>query len=79
MLAQICAQELGIAYEDVRVLSSDTDLTPFDVGAYASSTTYVSGGAVVKAARLVRDQLAAIAAKQVGLRPGRRHLRGRHA
>ncbi|MBK9472711.1 MAG: molybdopterin-dependent oxidoreductase [bacterium] len=64
VLAQMCAQELGIAYEDVRVLSSDTDLTPFDVGAYASSTTYVSGGAVVKAARLVRDQLALVAAKK---------------
>lgn len=62
VLAQICAQELGIRYEDVRVLSSDTDLTPFDVGAYASSTTYVSGGAVLKAARLVRDQLAQVAA-----------------
>jgi putative selenate reductase molybdopterin-binding subunit len=64
VLAQMCAQELGIAYENVRVLSSDTDLTPFDVGAYASSTTYVSGGAVVKAARLVRDQLALVAAKK---------------
>ncbi len=64
VLAQMCAQELGIAYEKVRVLSSDTDLTPFDVGAYASSTTYVSGGAVVKAARLVRDQLALVAAKK---------------
>ena len=64
VLAQICAQELGIPYEDVRVLSSDTDLTPFDVGAYASSTTYVSGGAVLKAARLVREQLAQIAAKR---------------
>jgi putative selenate reductase molybdopterin-binding subunit len=62
VLAQICAEELGIRYEDVRVLSSDTDLTPFDVGAYASSTTYVSGGAVQKAARAVREQLAAIAA-----------------
>lgn len=64
VLAQICAQELGIPYEDVRVLSSDTDLTPFDVGAYASSTTYVSGGAVLKAARQVREQLADIAAKR---------------
>jgi putative selenate reductase molybdopterin-binding subunit len=64
VLAQICAQELGIPYEDVRVLSSDTDLTPFDVGAYASSTTYVSGGAVLKAARQVREQLAQIAAKR---------------
>lgn len=64
VLAQMCAQELGIAYEDVRVLSSDTDLTPFDVGAYASSTTYVSGGAVQKAARQMREQLAEIVARK---------------
>ena len=69
VLAQICAEELGIRYEDVRVLSSDTDLTPFDVGAYASSTTYVSGGAVLKAAREVRAQLAAIAAAHWGCAP----------
>jgi len=39
------------------VYSSDTDFTPFDVGAYASSTTYISGGAVVKAAKDVAVRL----------------------
>jgi putative selenate reductase molybdopterin-binding subunit len=39
--------------EDVIVYSSDTDFTPFDKGAYASSTTYISGLAVVKAAEQV--------------------------
>ena len=62
VLVQMCAEELGIEYENVHVLSSDTDLTPFDVGAYASSTTYISGGAVVKAARKVRMQLAEVLA-----------------
>jgi len=60
VLAQMCAEELGIPYDKVIILSSDTDLTPFDVGAYASSTTYISGGAVVKAAAEVRGQLAAV-------------------
>lgn len=62
VLAQMCAEELGLSCEQVVVLSSDTDLTPFDVGAYASSTTYVSGGAVVKAAADLRSQLAAMVA-----------------
>ena len=62
VLAQIAAEELGIPYEKVVVLSSDTDLTPFDVGAYASSTTYISGGAVAKAATQLRRQLAALLA-----------------
>jgi len=42
ILAQIAAEVLGINLDKIIVLSSDTDLTPFDVGAYASSTTYVS-------------------------------------
>lgn len=58
VLAQIAAEVLGIPYEKVNVRSSDTDVTPFDVGAYASSTTYVSGGAVHKAATELRRQLA---------------------
>ena len=62
ILAQLCAEELGLRTEQVVVLSSDTDLTPFDVGAYASSTTYISGGAVVKASVDLREQLAEVLA-----------------
>jgi putative selenate reductase molybdopterin-binding subunit len=57
ILAQIAAEVLQIPVEDFIVYSSDTDFTPFDKGAYASSTTYISGGAVRKAALLIRDQL----------------------
>lgn len=49
-LGQIAAEVLGVDLEDIIVTSSDTDTTPFDVGAYASSTTYISGTAVLKAA-----------------------------
>ena len=42
---------LGVAVDDILVYSSDTDFTPFDKGAYASSTTYISGAAVVRAAK----------------------------
>ncbi|MFH1689798.1 MAG: molybdopterin cofactor-binding domain-containing protein [Candidatus Eisenbacteria bacterium] len=56
ILGQIAAEVLGVPFEAVHVYSSDTDRTPFDVGAYASSTTYVSGGAVIKAAENVRDR-----------------------
>jgi putative selenate reductase molybdopterin-binding subunit len=62
VLAQIAAEVLGLTVNDVIVLSSDTDVTPFDVGAYASSTTYLSGEAVKKAATLVADQILAVAA-----------------
>jgi putative selenate reductase molybdopterin-binding subunit len=57
ILAQMAAEVLGVPLEDIIVYSSDTDFTPFDVGAYASSTTYISGGAVRKAAILVKEQI----------------------
>jgi len=62
ILAQIAAEVLGVPLTKMLVTSSDTDFTPFDVGAYASSTTYVSGMAVQRAAEQVRDQITAVAA-----------------
>ncbi len=57
VLAQIAAETLGVPLEDILIYSSDTDFTPFDTGAYASSTTYISGGAVFRAATQVRTQI----------------------
>jgi putative selenate reductase molybdopterin-binding subunit len=62
VLAQMAAEVLGCPVEDMIVYSSDTDFTPFDVGAYASSTTYISGGAVTKAAQIVAAQIREVAA-----------------
>ncbi len=66
ILAQMAAEVLGVGMDKISVLSSDTDLTPFDTGAYASSTTFVSGGAVVKAAKSIRNQIFAVAAQMLG-------------
>ena len=63
VLAQMAAEILGVPVDDVIVYSSDTDFTPFDVGAYASSTTYISGGAVIKAAEQVAERICIRAAK----------------
>ncbi|HQC14920.1 xanthine dehydrogenase family protein molybdopterin-binding subunit [Mesotoga prima] len=63
ILAQIAAEVLTVPLERVIVYSSDTDITPFDVGAYASSTTYVSGNAVRLAAEKVKDRLFELAGK----------------
>lgn len=57
VLGQQAAEVLGVPLEDVIVYSSDTDFTPFDKGAYASSTTYISGTAVVKAAQQVAERI----------------------
>ena len=65
MLAQIAAETLGVELDKIIVYSSDTDFTPFDTGAYASSTTYISGGAVLKAAEDVQRQIAEHAARHL--------------
>ncbi|MEW6718142.1 MAG: molybdopterin cofactor-binding domain-containing protein [Chloroflexota bacterium] len=70
VLAQMAAEVLGARLEDIIVYSSDTDFTPFDKGAYASSTTYISGGAVVNAAEQVADKLRQRAAKMLNARGG---------
>ena len=66
ILAQIAAEALGTDIEKMLVYSSDTDLTPFDVGAYASSTTYLTGSAVQKAALKVRKQILEVGAALLG-------------
>ncbi len=66
VLAQIAAEALKVPVEKIEVLSSDTDLTPFDVGAYASSTTYVSGTAVQRCAARMVAALRSVAAEIVG-------------
>ncbi len=66
VLAQIAAETIGCRHDDIMVYSSDTDMTPFDVGAYASSTTYLTGGAVINCARKVKEQIIAVAAVMTG-------------
>ncbi len=55
VVTQIVAETLGIKPEQVIVYAADTDLTPFDKGAYASSGTFISGGAVYNAALKIRE------------------------
>ena len=57
IISQIVAEELETTVDKVIIYSSDTDLTPFDCGAYASSTTYISGNAAWKAAQKMKARL----------------------
>jgi putative selenate reductase molybdopterin-binding subunit len=65
VMAQIASEVLGVDPMDIIVTASDTDVTPFDVGAYASSTTYISGHAVKKAAEKIRQQILEEAGKRI--------------
>jgi putative selenate reductase molybdopterin-binding subunit len=87
VLAQMAAELLGVPLEDVITYSSDTDFTPFDKGAYASSTTYISGAAVAKAAEKVAERIKIRAARMLSedspvdstLQPSAIHLSNRRA
>lgn len=63
ILAQMAAEVLESDVENIIVYSVDTDLSPFDPGAYASSGTYVSGSAVVKAAEDLKAKILVAGAK----------------
>jgi putative selenate reductase molybdopterin-binding subunit len=69
VLSQIAAETLGVTLDKIVITSGDTDITPFDVGAYASSTTIISGGAVRKAAEKVRQQVLQVAARMLDTAP----------
>ena len=62
VLCQIAAEVLGIPVEDIHVASPDSDSSPYDMGSFASRTTYDSGNAVRMAAENVREQMTRLAA-----------------
>ncbi len=65
VIAQMVAEVLGVPLDDIITYSSDTDFTPFDKGAYASSTTYISGAAAVKAAEMAAGRIKNRAARML--------------
>ncbi len=62
-LAQMAADTLGLSYDQIHVVSEqDTDVSPFDPGAYASRQTYVAAPAVYEAADILKGKILAHAA-----------------
>jgi xanthine dehydrogenase molybdenum-binding subunit len=73
VLQMITAEELGLPVERVRVLLSDTDLTPDGGPTTASRQTYVTGNAARLAARTLREAMAAVLAEKYDQPP--EHIR----
>ncbi|MCC6611793.1 MAG: molybdopterin-dependent oxidoreductase [Burkholderiales bacterium] len=67
VISQIVAEELAIGMDDVKIISSDTDTTPQDIGAWISGMTYVTGNAARQAAGNARDKLIAVASEKLGV------------
>lgn len=59
--AQMAAEILEVPMEKIIVNSADTDVSPYDPGAYASSGTYVTGNAVILAAKKMREEVVKMA------------------
>ena len=60
--AQIVAEELGLAVENIEVEHGDTDTAPYGLGTYASRSTPTAGAATAMAARKIRDKASHLAA-----------------
>jgi 4-hydroxybenzoyl-CoA reductase subunit alpha len=65
VMCMIAAEVLGTQPEDIRVVQGDSDITPFDWGAFSQRGTFTTGNAVKAACEDARDQLAAIAAAEL--------------
>jgi CO/xanthine dehydrogenase Mo-binding subunit len=83
VLAQVCAERLGVSVDDVTVSGGDTARFPAGSGTYASRVAVIAGNAVAQAADAVRDKAARLAAlalecdpKDVAIASGRAEVKG---
>ena len=66
ILAQMAAEVLDCEPDRIAVFGADTDASPYDSGSYASSTTYITGMAAMKAAEELREKICKIGAGLLG-------------
>ncbi|WP_179131443.1 xanthine dehydrogenase family protein molybdopterin-binding subunit, partial [Candidatus Entotheonella palauensis] len=70
VMAQICADGLGVPLDDVAVYHGNTDFMPYGGGTSASRVTTLGGNAVYGAAQQVREKILRISARYLDVRPG---------
>ncbi len=67
VMAQIAAETIGLNIDDIIVRTGDTDLTPYELGAFGSRTTFVCGNAVRVTAEKVREEVLTLASEMLGV------------
>ncbi|HSV77996.1 MAG TPA: xanthine dehydrogenase family protein molybdopterin-binding subunit [Ramlibacter sp.] len=77
-LSQIVAEELGLSFDRISCVHGDTDVVPWDIGAFASHTTYMGGRAAQMAAAKVKEQLFERAAPLLECRVEELEVRDNH-
>ena len=65
IMAQIAADCLNTPMDNIVVFSVDTDISPYDSGSYASSTTYTTGVAVMKACEELKKRICKLGAEML--------------
>ena len=65
ILAQMVAECMDCSVDDVVVFGADTDASPYDSGSYASSTTYITGRAVIMACDKLKETMFDIASEML--------------
>ncbi|WP_029032021.1 xanthine dehydrogenase family protein molybdopterin-binding subunit [Salinarimonas rosea] len=75
MLAQIVAEGVGVSPSEVRVVTGDTQVTPYGGGTWASRGAGIGGEAALQAARALRDSILEVAAAMLQSEPGRLDIR----
>ena len=78
ILAQIACEELKTTMDNIVVHSGDTDISPYDTGSYASSTTYVTGMAAIKSAKDLKEKIIKCGAKYLDLSYENVEFDGKH-
>jgi 4-hydroxybenzoyl-CoA reductase subunit alpha len=79
MVAYVVCEELGVPLDHVRVMASDTDLTPVDLGAYSSRVTFMLGNACIDASRKLKRLVQEAVGAEWEVSPGRVLLAGGRA
>ncbi len=66
VLAMIAMEELGIAEERIKIINTDTDVKPWDVGVHASRTSFVAGNSLLGAIAKLKEKISPRAAEMLG-------------
>ena len=76
MLAQVVAEGVGVAPDKVRVVTGDTQVTPYGGGTWASRGAGIGGEAALQAARALRESILEVAASMLQAEAGKLDIRG---
>jgi len=63
VLAMMAGEELGIDLAKIKIINTDTDIKPWDVGVHASRTSFVAGNSMLGALKKLKDRLSVKAAQ----------------